>query len=122
GAQFRSDSWFLNTANLLTVTEPLHYLWPHSNTRFLLCSYAAIAKCADATATTNILFSGTTASLLFRMQAAEYVLLTVAEEDALMASLHGHLFIVEVFPVEPGDNNRAWFFATNIWDPVAAFY
>ncbi|CAN0915425.1 hypothetical protein LINGRAHAP2_LOCUS29124, partial [Linum grandiflorum] len=85
-------------------------------------SYAAIAKCADATATTNILFSGTTASLLFRMQAAEYVLLTVAEEDALMASLHGHLFIVEVFPVEPGDNNRAWFFATNIWDPVAAFY
>ncbi|CAN0917102.1 hypothetical protein LINGRAHAP2_LOCUS30095 [Linum grandiflorum] len=84
--------------------------------------YAAIAKCADATATTNILFSGATASLLFRMQPAEYVLLTVVEEDALLASLHGYLFIIEVHPVEPSDINRARFVASNIRDSVAAFY
>ncbi|CAN0837904.1 hypothetical protein LINGRAHAP2_LOCUS1921 [Linum grandiflorum] len=85
-------------------------------------SYTAIAKCADATATTNILFSGPAAALLFRMQPAEYVLMTVAQEDALLASLQGHLFIVEVRAAEPGDIGRARLIATNIWDPVAAFY
>ncbi|CAN0899623.1 hypothetical protein LINGRAHAP2_LOCUS20380 [Linum grandiflorum] len=88
---------------------------------FVFCSYAAVAKCADATATTNILSSSAAATLFFRMQSAEDLLLTVAQEDALLASLQGHLFIVEVRAVEPGDIDRARFIATNIWDPVAAF-
>ncbi|CAN0871675.1 Replication protein A 70 kDa DNA-binding subunit B [Linum grandiflorum] len=84
--------------------------------------YSALAKCADSTATTNILFCGAAASLLFRMPPEEYVMLTEAEQQALLNALQGHLFIVEVRPAEPGDMERAQFIATTIWDPVTAFY
>ncbi|CAN0897201.1 Replication protein A 70 kDa DNA-binding subunit E, partial [Linum grandiflorum] len=84
--------------------------------------YSALAKCADSTATTNILFCGAAASLLFRMPPEEYVMLTETEQQALLNALQGHLFIVEVRPAEPGDMERAQFIATTIWDPVTAFY
>ncbi|CAN0847796.1 hypothetical protein LINGRAHAP2_LOCUS5176, partial [Linum grandiflorum] len=85
--------------------------------RYHLCT-----RCSDATSTTNILFSGTTASLLFRMSPEEYILLSEPYEHALLNGLHGYMFIVEVRPAEPGDMVRTRFIATNIWDPVAAFY
>ncbi|CAN0900852.1 hypothetical protein LINGRAHAP2_LOCUS21070 [Linum grandiflorum] len=87
---------FQNHHSVLIIPYKFHSLCQYTINRSALCRYAAVAKCADATATTNILFSGPAASLLFRMQPAEYVLLTVAQEDALLASLQGHLFIVEV--------------------------
>ncbi|CAN0881418.1 hypothetical protein LINGRAHAP2_LOCUS14231, partial [Linum grandiflorum] len=85
-------------------------------------SYSAVARCSDATATTNIIFSGTAASLLFQMLLEEYVLLSEPQEHALLDGLQGSMFIVEVRPVEPGDMVQTRFIATNIWDPVAAFY
>ncbi|CAN0920149.1 hypothetical protein LINGRAHAP2_LOCUS31869 [Linum grandiflorum] len=80
------------------------------------------AKCADATATANIIFTGTDASLLFRMPPKEYALLPEPDHHALFLALQGRMFIVEVQPVEPGDIDQAQFVATNIWDPVVAFY
>ncbi|CAN0918197.1 hypothetical protein LINGRAHAP2_LOCUS30729, partial [Linum grandiflorum] len=38
------------------------------------------------------------------------------------AHLQGAVFIVEVRPAGPADMVRTQFIATNIWDPVAAFY
>ncbi|CAN0881428.1 hypothetical protein LINGRAHAP2_LOCUS14234 [Linum grandiflorum] len=45
--------------------------------------------CSDATTTTNIIFSGAAASLLFRMLPEEYVLLSDSQENALLTDLQG---------------------------------
>ncbi|CAN0881797.1 hypothetical protein LINGRAHAP2_LOCUS14438, partial [Linum grandiflorum] len=52
----------------------------------------------------------------------EYVLLSEPQENVLLTGLHSVVFIVEVRPAEPANMVRTQFIATNIWDPVAAFY
>ncbi|CAN0857622.1 hypothetical protein LINGRAHAP2_LOCUS6841 [Linum grandiflorum] len=56
------------------------------------------------------------------MSPEEYVVLTEPAQQALLLALQGRMFIVEVQPVELPDIERARFVATNLWDPVAAFY
>ncbi|CAN0904893.1 hypothetical protein LINGRAHAP2_LOCUS23355 [Linum grandiflorum] len=84
--------------------------------------YSVIATCADATATTDIMFTGTSANMLFRMPVYEYALLDSVSENALMLTLHDRMFVIEMRSLGTSATRPAPFVATAIWDPVAAFF
>ncbi|CAN0857623.1 hypothetical protein LINGRAHAP2_LOCUS6841 [Linum grandiflorum] len=124
GPHFRYGFYYVTSKYYVSVIIILlhHTVYPATLILLVFCSYSVLAKCADATATANIIFSGKAAALLFRMSPEEYVVLTEPAQQALLLALQGRMFIVEVQPVELPDIERARFVATNLWDPVAAFY
>ncbi|CAN0874966.1 hypothetical protein LINGRAHAP2_LOCUS10554 [Linum grandiflorum] len=51
----------------------------------------------------------------------EYALLDSVSKSALMLTLHGRMFVVELRSLGISTTRPAPFLAMTIWDPVAAF-